>query len=179
MGVAADLGYRIPSPTALQRLTQGLATTRLGAWAFARSLRHLDDLVARLAHGRTSAPELLAGLPVLDVTTTGRRSGALRTSHLIAVPYGDTLALLGTNFGQPSTPAWVLNLEADPRCTVSHRGTTLEAVARSATREERGAVLAASAGVYGGYLAYQQRITGRRLRIFVLEPAASSPQEDR
>jgi hypothetical protein len=32
-------------------------------------------------------------------------------------------------------------------------------------------VLARSAGIYGGYLKYQQRITGRRLRIFVLEPA--------
>jgi deazaflavin-dependent oxidoreductase (nitroreductase family) len=48
------------------------------------------------------------------VTTTGRRSGLRRTTHLIAVPYGDTLALLGTNFGQPATPAWALNLEADP-----------------------------------------------------------------
>ena len=116
-------------------------------------------------------PELLAGLPVVDVTTTGRRSGLRRTTHLIAVPYGDTLALLGTNFGQPATPAWVLNLEADPRATLRHRGTTLEAVARPATEEERESVLAGSTEVYGGYLAYQARITGRRLRIFLLEPA--------
>ena len=30
-------------------------------------------------------------------------------------------------------------------------------------------MLAGSAQVYGGYLKYQHRITGRRLRIFVLE----------
>jgi deazaflavin-dependent oxidoreductase (nitroreductase family) len=134
-------------------------------------LPRLDDVVVRLSRGRTSAPGLLAGLPVLDITTTGRRSGVARRTHLIAVPYADTLTLLGTNFGQPSTPAWVLNLEADPHLSVTHRGSTVDALARAATPDEQTAVLAASAGVYGGYLKYQDRITRRRLRIFVLEPA--------
>jgi deazaflavin-dependent oxidoreductase (nitroreductase family) len=171
MGLAADLGYRIRRPTNAQRLVQSFASTRPGAWLFSRMLRHLDDLVVRLTRGRTSAPEVLAGLPVIDVTTTGRKSGLRRTSHLIAVPYADTVALLGTNFGQSSTPAWVLNLEADPRATVTHHGVSVEAVARSATPEEQAAVLAASSGVYGGYQRYQERITGRRVRVFLLEPA--------
>jgi deazaflavin-dependent oxidoreductase (nitroreductase family) len=171
MGLAADLGYHLRRPNAFQRGMQTVASSRPGAWLFSRVLRHLDSVVGRLSRGRTSAPELLAGIPVVDVTTTGRKSGLRRTSHLIAVPYADTLALLGTNFGQPSTPAWVLNLEADPRATLSHHGTTLEAVARPATEEEQAAVLAGSTSVYGGYLKYQRRITGRRLRIFVLEPA--------
>ena len=41
-------------------------------------------------------------------------------------------------------------------------------MARAATPDEQTAVLAGSAGVYGGYLKYQDRITRRRLRIFVL-----------
>jgi deazaflavin-dependent oxidoreductase (nitroreductase family) len=171
MGLAADLGYRIPSPNLLHTSVQAFASTRPGAWTFSKVLRRLDDVVVRVSHGRTSAPELLAGLPVLDITTTGRRSGTARRTHLIGVPYADTLALLGTNFGQPSTPAWVLNLEADPTVSVTHRGTTVDAVARPADEDEQVDVLAGSAGVYGGYLKYQARITGRRLRIFVLEPA--------
>jgi hypothetical protein len=119
MGIAADLGYGIPRPNLFQRGVHSFASTRIGAWTFSKLLRHLDDLVGRVSKGRTSAPELLAGLPVLDITTTGRRSGAPRRTHLIAVPYADTLALLGTNFGQRSTPAWVLNLEADPHLTVT------------------------------------------------------------
>jgi len=169
MGLAADLGYRHHRGNPLHRAVQALASTRPGAWVFSKVLRHLDDVVVRLSRGRTSAPELLAGLPVLDLTTTGRRSGQRRTTHLIAVPFEETLALLGTNFGQPSTPAWVLNLEAEPRATVAHHGTSLEVVARPATEDEQRAVLAGSSAVYGGYLKYQQRITGRRLRIFVLE----------
>jgi deazaflavin-dependent oxidoreductase (nitroreductase family) len=175
VGLAADLGYRVRRPNAFHRVVHTVAGTRPGAWVFAKALRHLDDLVGRLSHGRTSAPELLAGLPVVDVTTTGRRSGLRRTSHLIAVPHDGTLALLGTNFGQHATPAWALNLEADPHAVVRHHGVTLEAVARPATPDEAAAVLAASASVYGGYLKYQTRITHRRLRIFLLEPGRSDP----
>jgi deazaflavin-dependent oxidoreductase (nitroreductase family) len=173
MGLAEDLGYHIPRPNLFHRGVHAFASTRAGAWTFSKLLRHADDLVGRVSRGRTSAPELLAGLPVLDITTTGRRSGAPRRTHLIAVPYADTLALLGTNFGQRSTPAWALNLETDPRLSVTHHGVTLDAIARLATPEEQESVLAASAGVYGGYLKYQDRITRRRLRIFVLARQAA------
>jgi deazaflavin-dependent oxidoreductase (nitroreductase family) len=170
MGLAADLGYTFRRPNPLQRATQAFASTRRGAWLFARTARHLDDAVGRVSRGRRSAAELLAGLPVLDVTTTGRRSGLRRATHLISVPIGDTLALLGTNFGQPSTPAWVLNLESDPHASVTYRGTSRDVVARPATETEYAEVMANSVGLYGGYRKYQQRITGRRVRIFVLEP---------
>jgi deazaflavin-dependent oxidoreductase (nitroreductase family) len=170
-GLADDLGYRVPEPNPFQRAMQSFGSSRPGAWLFSHLLRHLDNAVGRLSKGRTSTPRLLAGIPVLDVTTTGRRSGLPRTSHLIAVPYEGTLALLGTNFGRPSTPAWVLNLEANPRATVVHTGRSREVVARLATEQEQAGVLAASSRVYGGYMKYQQRITGRRLRVFLLDPA--------
>jgi deazaflavin-dependent oxidoreductase (nitroreductase family) len=171
MGLAADLGYHVRSPNLFHRAVHAFASTRPGAWVFSKVLRHLDDLVGRVTGGRSSAPEALAGLPVVDVSTTGRRSGLRRTTHLIAVPYAGTLALLGTNFGQPSTPAWALNLEADPHATLTHHWVTLDAVARPATEDEAEAVLAGSAAVYSGYLKYRARITHRRLRIFLLEPA--------
>jgi deazaflavin-dependent oxidoreductase (nitroreductase family) len=170
MGLATELGYEIPRPNLFQRGVHAFASTRFGAWTFSKLLRHLDDLVGWVSKGRTSAPELLAGLPVLDITTTGRRSGTPRRTHLIAVPYTDTLALLGTNFGQHSTPAWVLNLEADPTATITHRGVTREVRARTASESEAARVLADSVNVYAGYQRYQQRISGRRVRIFILEP---------
>jgi deazaflavin-dependent oxidoreductase (nitroreductase family) len=171
MGLATDLGYRHRPANAVQRQVQLLGSTRAGAWVFSRSLRRLDTAVARVSRGRQSAPQLLAGLPVLDLTTTGRRSGQPRTSHLISIPVGDDLALLGTNFGQPPTPAWVLNLEADPHATVTFRGRSVPVVARPATDAERVAVLERSRGIYGGYEKYQQRVSGRRVRIFVVERA--------
>ena len=174
MGLADDLDYHHRHANAFQRLVQRFASTRAGGWVFSRTLRHLDTVVARVSRGRTSAPEVLAGLPVLQVTTTGRRSGEPRRTFLISVPIGDTLALLGTNFGQASTPAWALNLEAEPRAGVTHRDHHVEVRARPASEDERQQVLSSSANIYGGYLKYQERIGDRRrVRIFVLEPAAA------
>lgn len=172
MGLAEDLRYEHRRPNRAHAAVQAFASTRPGAWTFSKTVRHLDDLVGRLTHGRHSAPALLAGLPVLDLTTTGRRSGQQRTSHLISVPIGTDLALLGTNFAQPRTPAWVLNLEADPTGTVRYRETTVAVRARPATPSERADVLARSKEIYGGYAKYQQRITSREVRIFVLESAS-------
>ena len=169
MGVADDLDYHFKPANAVQRALQALVATRGGAWVFSRILPTLDTWVQRLTHDRHTAPSLLAGLPVVDLTTTGRKSGLPRATHLIAIPYKDTLALLGTNFGQPSTPAWALNLEAEPAATLSYRGATLEVVARPASDVEQAEVLARSEKLYIGYRKYQERITGRRLRVFVLE----------
>ena len=149
-----------------------MAGTRPGSWVFSKSLRHLDDVVSKVSKGERSAPGMLAGLPVLDLTTTGRKSGHKRTTHLISIPIGDTLALLGTNFGQASTPAWALNLEADPRATVSYRGVSREVVARPATPAEADEVFALAGRFYPGYLSYRARVgSTRRIRAFVLEPA--------
>jgi deazaflavin-dependent oxidoreductase (nitroreductase family) len=171
VGLAADLGYAHSRANPVHRLVRWAAGTRPGGWVFAHTLRHLDDVVVRLSRGRYSAPGLLAGLAVLEVTTRGRRSGARRTSHLIATPYGDTLALLGTNFGQPATPAWVLNLEADPHAVVAHRGRTREVTARAATPAEADEIFALAGRFYPGYLRYRERVGAtRRIRAFVLEP---------
>ncbi len=170
MGLADDLGYSHRTANPLHRATRWFAGTRPGGWLFSHSLRHLDDLVGRLTRGRHSAPGLLAGLAVLDLTTTGRRSGQRRTSHLIATPYQGDLALLGTNFGQQATPAWALNLEADPRATVAHRGTVVEVEARPATAAEAEEVFALAASFYVGYRHYRTRVGAqRRIRVFVLE----------
>lgn len=171
MGLASDLGYRHRPANAFQRANQAFGSTGPGAWCFSQVLPPLDRVLHRLSRGRSSLPEVLAGLPVLMVTTTGRRSGQPRVTPLISVPLGDDLALLGTNFGQSDTPAWVLNLEAEPQATVEYDGTTVGATARPATDAERRAVWAASAGIYGGYEKYQQRVQGREIRIFILEPS--------
>lgn len=171
-GLAGELGYQHSSGNPVQLAIRWVAGTSIGARALSHSLRHADSVVARLTGGRHSAPRLLTGISVLQLTTTGRRSGAPRTSHLIATPHDGTLALLGTNFGQPATPAWVLNLEADARAVVTHRGISREVVARLATREQADAVFAEAATFYPGYLRYRRRIgTSRQVRVFVLEPA--------
>ena len=175
MGLADDLGYRHSTGNPIHRAGRWLGGTRVGGWLFSRTLRHLDDVVGRLSKGRHSAPGLLTGLAVLDLTTTGRKSGQRRTSHLIATPYAGTVALLGTNFGQESTPAWALNLESEPRATVSYRGTTREVVARPATEGESDEIFELAGQFYAGYRHYRSRVGDRRrIRVFVLEPVSAA-----
>ena len=169
MGLGEQLGYRFRPANRLQRLLKALAASRGGARVFSRVLPPLDSLVQRATRSRHTLPGLLVGLPVVDLTTTGRKTGQRRTTHLIAVPHRDTLALIGTNFGQPSTPEWVLNLEAEPRARVTYRGTTVDVHARLADAEESAEIFAASSDYYAGFRTYDGRITGRRVRVFVLE----------
>ncbi len=173
MGLADDLDYHHRTANPLHRVVRRIAGTRAGGWFFSRTLRHLDDVVGRVSRGRQSAPGLLAGLAVLDLTTTGRRSGRRRTSHLIATPYGAHLGLLGTNFGQESTPAWALNLEADGHATVAHRGTSREVLARPASAAEAEEIFTLAAAFYPGYGHYRTRVgDSRRIRVFVVEPVS-------
>jgi deazaflavin-dependent oxidoreductase (nitroreductase family) len=171
MSLVEKLSYEFRPPNRAQRALQAVASTRPGAWFFARTAPTLDSWVDRLSRGRTSLSLLLAGLPVLHVTTTGRKSGLRRTTHLVAIPIGGSLALIGSNFGQPATPAWALNLEADPHATASYRGHSVAVLARKAAETEFEEVLRAAAPLYGGYAAYRRRIGDRRqLRIFLLDP---------
>lgn len=168
MGLSDDLGMRLHAPNPAQRLVQTVAATRPGSWLFSRTLPVLDSAAQRVS-GRT-LPEVFASIPVVQVTTTGRRSGLPRTSHLVGIPHDDGLAVIGTNFGQGKTPGWVLNLEADPAASVSFRGRSREVLARPATPAERETIMALADSTYSGYSAYRERITSREIRVFVLEP---------
>jgi deazaflavin-dependent oxidoreductase (nitroreductase family) len=56
--------------------------------------------------------------PTLVLETTGRRSGLARNS---ALPYrrdGDSYLVIASNFGGEYPPAWLLNLQAEPRVRI-------------------------------------------------------------
>jgi deazaflavin-dependent oxidoreductase (nitroreductase family) len=172
MGLAHDLGYSYPTPTRLHRLVQVFAASRVGAWMTPKTLVPLDRLASRVSKGRFSLPAALAGLPVVVLGTRGRRSGLPRSTHLIAVPFEDTLALVGTNFGRRATPGWVLNLEADPEATITYGEITRSVRARVADRDEAQEILATAAVLFPGTARYEGRIRHhRKLRVFVLDPA--------
>ena len=171
MALQEDLDYRVGRANPLQRLTQRIASSRPGAWIFARAAHRLDGLVLRVSGGRSTMAGFVAGIPVVTVTTTGRRSGVPRTMPLLGVPIEGDLALVGTKFGQAAMPAWYLNLVADPHATVTSRDRTVAVTAREATPGERAEVLATAARIYPGYDSYRERITGRAIPVLVLGSA--------
>jgi deazaflavin-dependent oxidoreductase (nitroreductase family) len=164
-----QLGYRYPQRNAVRRGVVRFATTPAVSWFSARVLPSLDRLVLRFTGGRTSLSEIAAGTPVIVLTTRGARSGEPRESHLLGIPVGDTLALIGTNFAEARTPSWVHNLLVQPRATVTYRRSQVVVSAREVSGSEYEQVYAAAALIYPGYGAYRTRLTDREPKVFVLE----------
>lgn len=106
--------------------------------------RRLQPLVGRvhaflLRHsgGRLHRSLLLAGgQPVLALTTTGRRSGVKRTTVVAYLRDGDRYAIGAVNLGSDRTPAWCLNLLADPHAEIEVSGTRMRVRARRAEDDE-------------------------------------------
>lgn len=171
MTVLEELGYEITSPNAAQRGIQKIASTRPMAWVFQRTLYPLDKVLFRRTNGRVTVPGLLAGLPVILLTTTGAKTGQLRTMPLVGVPVGDDLAVIGSNYGQEKTPGWVFNLEADPHGKVGHLDTWVDVVASRADDEQVDEAFRQAAQVYPGYAKYRERADHRTIRVFLLRPA--------
>src|SRR3954447_7594522 len=71
----------------------------------------LDRNLHRVSGGRVTVLHI-AGLPNLNLTVKGRKSGVERTTPLLCVPDGDTILIAGSYFGGPKMPLWVGNLRA-------------------------------------------------------------------
>ncbi len=157
MGIIQAFGYQVRKPSAAQIAMQHIAATRPGAWFFARTLHHIDRVLLRLSRGQVTLPGVVAGIPVLTVTTTGARTGQRRTVPLLGVPAGEDIAVIGTSFGQPRTPGWYHNMRADPKAEVTYRNKTIRAIAREAGDDERQAIWDRARTIYAGYEAYASR----------------------
>jgi deazaflavin-dependent oxidoreductase (nitroreductase family) len=168
MGIIQAFGYKARKPNTVQVAMQHIAATRAGAWFFAKTLHHIDKALLRLSGGQVTLPGVVAGLPVLTVTTTGARTGQRRSAPLLGVPAGEDIAVLGTSFGQSRTPGWYHNMRADPKVEVTYRNKTIKAIAREADDEERTAIWDRARTIYAGYEAYASRIKNRQIHVMVL-----------
>ena len=111
------------------------------------------------------------GMPVLELTTVGRRSGEKRTSMLTSpAQEGESIVVVASRGGDPVNPAWFLNLRDEPRVEVVWKGQPrVPMIARVAEGEERAELwdrIMADFPHYGGY----QAKTTRQIPLVVLDP---------
>lgn len=95
----------------------------------------LHWLIYRLSGGRL-LPTSGAGMPVLLLTTTGRKSGQPRTWPLNYYRDGERVVVVASNRGQPQYPQWYRNLKAHPRATIQRGARKTAVTAREAASEE-------------------------------------------
>jgi deazaflavin-dependent oxidoreductase (nitroreductase family) len=164
------LAMRFDEANRLQRATRTLARPRPMALFFARIMHHLDAPVLRRTKGRWSVTSALTGLPIVELTTTGARTGRARTMPIVGVPDGDRLVLIASNYGQERNPGWYFNLVAQPDCSIRFRGERMEMTAYEAEGEERERLWALDLTVYPARANYA-RATSRRIPVMVLAPA--------
>jgi deazaflavin-dependent oxidoreductase (nitroreductase family) len=99
------------------------------------------------------------GAPILILTTTGRKSGASRSTPLIFGRHGDDYLVVGSMGGAPKAPKWYLNLQANPEVQVQVKGDRFAAHARTATEEEKPELWKTVTTVWPDYDVYQTRTT--------------------
>ena len=125
--------------------------------------------VLSLSGGRLGVDVL--NMPVLELTTTGAKSGQKRTAMLTTpVQEGDTIVIVASRGGDAQHPGWFHNLKANPNVEVSLRGGPKRPMrARVAAADERARLWPLVTKRYRGYEQYQQR-TMREIPLVLLEP---------
>ncbi len=133
------------------------------------TLVHLiDHLTQRLyvwSDGRIGHDQL--GWTILLLTTTGRRTGVPRTHALVYLKDGDHLLIIASNNGSDQSPAWYLNLVANPLVYVRYGRNQGCFVARRATPEECPALWERLVTYHPAYANHQAH-TRRKLPVIIL-----------
>lgn len=121
-----------------------------------------------LSHGKLAGKA--SGMPVVKLTTTGRKSGQRRTTMLTSpLIDGDNVVLVASYGGDDRDPSWFANLVANPDVEVVMSGSTKKMRARVAAGEERTALWEALTAEHANYAGYQRK-TSRQIPVVVLEP---------
>jgi deazaflavin-dependent oxidoreductase (nitroreductase family) len=111
-----------------------------------------------------------AGMPVLMLTTTGRKSGRPRTTMLTSpLQDGGRIMLVASNGGDDRDPSWLGNLRADPSVQVTMDGRTVPMTAHVADAAEKADLWPRIVADHGHYAGYQAK-TERDIPVVVLEP---------
>ena len=111
------------------------------------------------------------GMPVLELTTTGRKTGLLRTTLLTSpVQLDGAWVVVASRGGDDTHPAWFHNLSANPHVTVSVKGAKpVEMTARIASAAERAELWPRVTVDHRNYAEYQEK-TEREIPLVILAP---------
>jgi deazaflavin-dependent oxidoreductase (nitroreductase family) len=108
------------------------------------------------------------GTQTLILTTTGRKSGEERKSALIYAEHDGDYLIVASKGGDPSPPAWYVNLEADPDAEIQVWGEKFKVRARDANPEEKPELWKIMTAEWPAYDEYQTK-TDRQIPVVVLE----------
>jgi deazaflavin-dependent oxidoreductase (nitroreductase family) len=125
-------------------------------------------LILKVSGGRLG--ETAFGMPVLELHTTGRKSGQRRSNMLTAPLHDDgRVVLVASKGGDDRHPDWYQNLVANPDVELTIEGKARPMRARTASSEEKAELWPQIVAAYKGYAGYQRR-TDRDIPVVICEP---------
>ena len=128
----------------------------------------LDKNLHRVSGGRVTVLDI-AGLPNLNLTVKGKKSGVERTTPLLCVPDQGTWLIAGSYFGGPDMPVWVHNLRAAGAATIRFERTSYDVTAREVSGDERAELWQVMLRTWPNFATYEKR-TDRVIPVFELAP---------
>ena len=139
---------------------------------FIRAAWKIHRAIYRVSRGRLGlSPSKPGRYGMLQLTTTGRKTGSARSVMVGYFVDGPNLVTMAMNGWGAPDPAWWLNLQADPDATVVARDWNGHVVARAATGEERDRLWAQWRAIDKGLDGFAAR-RPRPTAVVVLEPQA-------
>ena len=109
------------------------------------------------------------GLPVIIVTHSGNKTGAIRKTPLMRVREGNRYVLIASQGGAPKDPVWVHNLRANPQVELRDETVVRPMRVREVKdKGERDRLWALAVAAFPPYAEYQAR-TARQIPVFVAE----------
>lgn len=142
------------------------AGRRLLVRSTTRYLGAIHRLVYRASGGRIGGR--VWNLPVVLLTTTGRRTGKKRTVPLCSFRDGNDVVVIASYGGLDRPPAWWLNLEASPQAELQEGRSRRTVIARNADPDERARLWGEVTARAPGYLEYERRTT-REIPVVILQ----------
>ena len=126
----------------------------------------------RIAYSLTGGRLLgvVAGAPVLLLTTTGNRTGKQRTKPLLYLMEDGAYVVVASYAGRHSNPAWYRNLQSHPGALIQVNNRRLRVKAETVPAETRAGLWPKLTSMYPGYADYQAR-TRREIPVVILKPA--------
>ena len=108
-------------------------------------------------------------VPVLLLTTTGRKTGKKRTLPLVYIMDGSAYVITASAGGADKNPGWFFNIRSNPQATIQVKDKHIKVMAEIAGQEKKSELWARLVAVAPNFAGYQKR-TSREIPMVILHP---------
>ena len=108
-------------------------------------------------------------VPILLLTTTGRKTGKQRTLPVVYIMDGSAYVITASAGGADKHPGWFFNIRSNPQATIQVKDKHIKVTAEVTGQEKKPELWARLVEVAPNFAVYQKR-TSREIPMVILHP---------